>query len=109
MIRFFFRLMATLMLAVGAIMAVLDATRTVAAKSLVLTPLQTSWQATFPDSLASFQALLETGVHPLAWDPIALFVLGLPGFVVFAIIALLVERKLDSLEFSVIFIAFPTV
>ena len=52
MFRFLFRLAATIALAVAVIMAVLDATRTVAASQLVLTPLDTSWLTVSPDTLA---------------------------------------------------------
>jgi len=88
MIRFFFRLFATLVLAGAVIMAVLDATRTVAASALVMTPLGESWSATFPASLASLQAFLEAKVSWL-WDPILTAILKLPGFAVLGAIAFL--------------------
>ena len=59
MIRFLFRLLATISLAVAVIMAVLDATRTVAAGSLVTTPLGTSWLAVSPATLESTQAAVR--------------------------------------------------
>jgi len=89
MIRFLFRFLATISLAVAVIMAVLDATRTVAAKALVMTPLVISWDNTFPQQLVEFRAFLVQKVGPLAWDPVALTLLTLPGFVVFAILAFL--------------------
>jgi hypothetical protein len=89
MIRFLFRFLATVSLAAAVIMAVLDATRTVAAKNLVMTPLLSSLEKTFPRQLAQFRAFLEQNVHSLAWDPVAVAVLALPGFVVFAILAFL--------------------
>jgi hypothetical protein len=89
MIRFFFRLLATLALAVTVIMATLDATRTVAAKTLVMTPLLDSWVAVWPEGPAALQALLEQKIHALAWDPVATTILALPGFVAFALLALL--------------------
>ena len=89
MIRAFFRLLAMFALAVAVIMAVLDATRTVAAKTLVMTPLVVSWDKTFPQQLAQFRAFFEQKISPLAWDPVALALLTLPGFVVFAILAFL--------------------
>ena len=69
MIRFLFRFLATVSLAVAVIMAVLDATRTVAAGSLVTTPLGTSWLAVSPATLESAQAAVETWLHPALWDP----------------------------------------
>ena len=89
MLRFLVKVLATLSLAVAIVMAVLDATRMVAAKVLVVTPLQASWASAWPDGLGAFQAFLQLKVHPLAWDPVATAVLSLPGFVVFAIMAFL--------------------
>ena len=89
MFRFLFRLMATIALSISVIMAVLDVTRTIAASALVLTPLRDSWLAASPDTLAATQTFLVEKIHPLAWDPVAVFLLGLPGFVVFAVLALL--------------------
>jgi hypothetical protein len=88
MIRFLFRFLATVALAVAAIMAVLDATRTVAASKLVLTPLGEAWADTLPSLLVSTEQTVRNSIHPLAWDPVALFILGLPGFVVFGLLAL---------------------
>lgn len=89
MIRFLFRLLAMLALAVAVIMATLDATRTVAAKMLVTTPLRDSWTSAWPDGLEGLQAFLQTKVHAFAWDPVAVTVLALPGFIVFAVLAFL--------------------
>lgn len=89
MIRFFFRLLATVALAIAVIMAVLDATRSVAGQELVLTPLRTSWSGVSPDTLAAFEQLVRANIHPLAWDPAALWLLHLPGFAVFAMLAFL--------------------
>lgn len=89
MIRFLFKFFATLSLAVAVVMAVLDTTRTVAAKALVVTPLQASWTSAWPDGLTTFQTFMVQKIHPAAWDPVALAVLSLPGFVVFAILAFL--------------------
>ena len=87
MIRFLFRFLATISLAVAVIMAVLDATRTIAAGDWVMTPLGASWLAVSPATLESAQEAVETWLHPVLWDPVALFVLKLPGFIVFAVIA----------------------
>ena len=88
MIRFLFRFLALVALSVAVIMAVLDATRTLAASELVITPLGESWAATLPDLLALTEQNVRHYVHPLAWDPVALFILRLPGFAVFGVLAL---------------------
>lgn len=59
MLRFLFRLAAMVALAIAVIMAVLDATRTVAASHLVVTPLKTSWGAVSPDTLAATEAFVR--------------------------------------------------
>jgi uncharacterized membrane protein YdfJ with MMPL/SSD domain len=89
MIRFLFRFLATIALAVAVIMAVLDATRTVAAGDWVMTSLGTSWLTVSPSTLESAQKAVETWLHPAFWDPVALFVLKSPGFIVFAVVAFL--------------------
>jgi hypothetical protein len=89
MIRFLFRFLALVALSVAAIMAVLDATRSLAASALVTTPLGESWAATLPDLLALAEQNVRHYIHPLAWDPAALFILGLPGFAVFGALALI--------------------
>ncbi len=89
MIRFLFRFLATIALSVATIMAVLDATRTIAASALVTTPLGESWAETLPDLLVLAEQNVRHYLHPIAWDPVALFILGLPGFAVFGFLALL--------------------
>ncbi|MGB3390296.1 MAG: hypothetical protein WBA88_20205 [Pseudaminobacter sp.] len=76
-------------LAIAVIMAVLDATRTIAASQLVTTPLSTSWAAVSPDSLNAAQQFVRVEIHPLLWDPVIVSVLNLPGFAVFGILAFL--------------------
>ena len=89
MIRFFFRLLATFSLAVAVIMAVIDATRTIASSQLVLTPLGTSWITVSPDTLAALQGFIAERAHPLLWDPVVASILAQPGAVVFSVLALL--------------------
>jgi hypothetical protein len=88
-LRFLFRLLAMISLAVAVIMAVLDATRTIAASQLVTTPLSTSWIAVSPDTLNAAQQFVRVQIHPLLWDPVIASVLALPGFAVFGVLAFL--------------------
>lgn len=89
MFRFLFRLMATFSLAVAVIMAVLDVTRTIAASRLVLTPLGDSWRSVSPSTLEQVQTFILEKAHPLVWNPVMVFILDLPGFVVFGVLAFL--------------------
>lgn len=88
MLRFLFRFLSTVSLAIAVVMAVLDATRSVASSALVTTPLGQSWQAVSPGTLAAVRKFMETTLHPLLWDPVVLAILHLPGFVVFGLLAL---------------------
>lgn len=89
MFRFLFRLAAMVSLSVAVIMAVVDATRTVAASQLVTTPFKTSWNAVSPETLGAAEMFVREKVNPLLWDTAVNWVLALPGFVVFAALALL--------------------
>lgn len=76
-------------LSISVIMAVLDATRTVAATHLVMTPLKTSWNAVSPDTLGAAESFVRDHVQPLLWDTVIDWIISLPGFAVFAALALL--------------------
>ena len=89
MFRFLFRLMATVSLAVAVIMAVLDVTRTIAASRLALTSLGESWLGVSPATLDAVQRFIIDNAHPLVWNPVMVFILGQPGFVVFGVLAFL--------------------
>ncbi|UVK40582.1 hypothetical protein LHFGNBLO_002066 [Mesorhizobium sp. AR10] len=89
MLRFIFRLAAAVALSVSVIMAVLDATRSVAASALVMTPLNTSWLAVSPDTRSAFESYIRDNINPLLWDGVIAWVLNQPGFAVFAVLAFL--------------------
>jgi hypothetical protein len=91
MIRLIFRLLALAALSVAAIMAVLDATRSIAQSALVLTPLADSWAFASPATLTALRDWVVVNLHPLVWDPLAASLLGLPGFVIFAALAFLLH------------------
>ena len=76
-------------LAIAIIMAVLDATRSIAADQLVLTPLATSWASFSPQTLANAERLVVDNLPRFLWDPVSTTVLAAPGFVAFAVLALL--------------------
>lgn len=88
MIRFLFRFLSTVALAVGVVMAVLDATRTVAASALVMTPLGMSWAAISPDTLDRAKTFVTGSIGAAMWDPVMTSVLALPGFAVFGALSL---------------------
>jgi hypothetical protein len=90
MIRFLLRVLSVIALAVATILAVLDATRTIAASKLVLTPLGQSWADMAPSSLAAAREAVM-GHAPWLWDPIATWLLALPGFLVVLVLALVLQ------------------
>lgn len=83
------RLLSTILLAVAVIMAVLDATRSIAVGSWVMTPVGVSWGAVSPQSLDRFQELVTSSLPMMVWDPLMLTLLRLPGFIVFTALSLL--------------------
>jgi hypothetical protein len=89
MIRFVFRLFALFFLAVAIILAVVDATHSVAQGAYVMTALGQSWYSVSPSTINLAQALVQRYTLPFLWDPVMVWILTLPGFVVFAALALI--------------------
>lgn len=89
MFKAFMRLLAMVMLAITVIMAVLDATRSIAADRLVLTPLGTSWNDVAPTLLGQIETLIDSRLPAFVLDPLFTGLLSAPGFAVFAVLALL--------------------
>ncbi|MBA8877605.1 hypothetical protein [Phyllobacterium myrsinacearum] len=89
MIRPVLRLLAYIALAMAIIAAVLDAARSVGASHLVTTSLQESWQSLSASSLSLVEAYFKAHFYPVLWDPMMLWVLEAPTFVIFAILAFL--------------------
>jgi hypothetical protein len=88
-IRFMFRLLAYIALSLAIIAAVLDAARSVGASQLTMTSLQESWQSISPSSLALAETSIKTHIYPILWDPLMLWILEAPTFVIFALLAFL--------------------
>lgn len=89
MIGALFRLLATVALAAGVIMAVLDATRSIAASAVVLTPLSDAWAGVSPSTFQAFDEMIGTNLPAFAHTIIVDGILAAPGFVVFGALALL--------------------
>lgn len=88
MVRFLFRALATFCLAVAVILAVLDATRSVAMSSLMLTPLGESFSAAAPQALQALENAARDHAGPLGASALA-WLLAQPGAAVFVIAAFL--------------------
>jgi len=88
MFRFVFRLIATFALAVAVVLVVIDATRSIAADMVVMTPLAESWRALSAQTLASAEDFVRGGAGNGVWRALDA-VLAMPGFAVFIVLALL--------------------
>ncbi|EFL87847.1 hypothetical protein [Ahrensia sp. R2A130] len=82
------RVVGLAVLAFALVLAVLDLTRSISAAAPVVTPLAELWQTTSAGTFEWLQTTV-TGLHALLWDPTLLFVLQLPGWIVFFAIAML--------------------
>ncbi|MCP1198964.1 hypothetical protein [Notoacmeibacter sp. MSK16QG-6] len=87
MIRFIFRALSLIFLAVAIILAVIDISRSVAVSAFVMTPLIDSMQAALPRMTLGLRESLE-GVDESLWWLVSMM-LSVPGAVLFAILALL--------------------
>ena len=54
-----------------------------------MTPLSESWQATSPATFALAEKMTREAMVKELWDPVALTILSVPGFVIFGVLALL--------------------
>ena len=91
MFRALLRLLSMVMLAIAVIMAVLDATRSIAASALVMTPLEASWMTVSPWTLAWTEAMIGERLPAFFLYTVMAGFLALPGFAVFAGLALLLS------------------
>ena len=88
MIRLIFRFLSAISLAVAVIMAVSDATRSIAISHLEPTPLGAYWLQYAPDSLDAARVWIAANA-PWLWDPLLATVLKVPGFAAFGVLAFL--------------------
>lgn len=89
MFRALFRLLSMIALSIAVIMAVIDATRSVAAETLVMTPLISSWRDVAPSLLEGLEQSMTRSLPPFLWDPVMTTILSQPGFAIFTVLALL--------------------
>ena len=75
-------------LALALVLAVLDITRSITASAIVLTPLADAWVNISPATLLSAKEMIETSLHPVLWDPVIMFILKLPSWLVFWFVAM---------------------
>ena len=88
MFQFLSRSLGLALLAAALVFAVLDITRSITASALVVTPLARTFVDMAPQMAANLETSL-TALHPYAWDPVAVFVLALPTWLVLWFLAML--------------------
>jgi hypothetical protein len=96
MIRFFFRALGLVFLAVGFVFFVYDGTKSIAGNALFFTPLTDTWNSVHAASLQQVQPVIERYAGKFAWDQVSLWVLNAPTFAVFGVIGavlVLIGRK----------------
>lgn len=89
MIRTIIRGAALFSLALALITAVLDLTRTIADTELTYTSMGVSWSKFSIGTLEKSQAFVTQYLHPFVWDPIIVYILQAPTWLVFSLIWLL--------------------
>jgi hypothetical protein len=87
MLSFMARVIGLFLLVLALITAVMDITRSIGASKMVLTPLGEAWSKIGEASLGAAQVSVETYIHPLVWDPVIVWVLLWPSWLIFAILA----------------------
>ena len=87
--RLVLRVVGTLLIAFAVILVIIDGTRSLAANGLVFTPLEATWQAMQPESLAAARNFLGTRLFGPLLDPVVSAVLNVPGWPVVGIPGLL--------------------
>jgi hypothetical protein len=96
MIRFFFRALGLVFLALGFVLFVYDGTKSIAGNALFYTPLTDTWNSVHAASLQQVQPVIERYAGKLAWDQVSQWVLNAPTFAVFGVIGavlVLIGRK----------------
>jgi hypothetical protein len=83
--RLLLRLLGTWLLGMALILLIIDGTRSLAASSLVMTPLAETWTALHKESLEGFRAFLASRFFGPVLEGAVDAVLGLPGWIVLGV------------------------
>jgi hypothetical protein len=99
MIRFLFRFIGLLCLALGFILLVYDGTKSIADQRVYITKVSDVWTSVHETSLAQVQPMLER-IAPVLWDPVARTFLDAPSWLVLVILGallMIIGRKKKKL------------
>jgi hypothetical protein len=83
--RLLFRLLGTWLLGIALILLIIDGTRSLAESGLVMTPLGETWNQLHAASLVELQNFLSSRFFGPILNPVVSGLLGLPGWIVFAV------------------------
>jgi hypothetical protein len=86
MIKFLFRALGFLLLCGAFVFFIYDATRSMAASSLMSTKTAEAWRFFDPGSAQRVQLLIQGGAEQRSWEPVAETVLDAPAFVVVGLV-----------------------
>lgn len=89
MIRFLFRFIGLMLIALAFILFVYDGTRSIAGNKIFITQVGDVWSNVHQNSLLLLQPAIERHVAVWLWDPVVLTVLTAPSWLVLAIIGAL--------------------
>ena len=89
MIRFLFRFIGLMLIALAFILFVYDGTRSIAGNKIFITQVGDVWSNVHQNSMLLLQPAIERHVAVWLWDPVALTVLTAPSWLVLAIIGAL--------------------
>ena len=88
-IRFIFTVVGLWICALALLGLVLDGVRSIAANEVVTKSLGITWTELGADSLEASKAFITQNLHPFVWDPVFLWILSMPGWLIAALIGLL--------------------
>ena len=86
MIKFLFRALGFLLLCGAFVVFIYDATRSMAASSLMSITTAEAWKLFHPGSAQRLQLLIQGGAEQRSWEPVAETVLDAPAFVVVGLV-----------------------
>lgn len=104
--RFLTIVLSLFFLAIGVLLAVVDATRSIAANDWVYTPLAETWQAYAPSLLDSLEVATKAGSASFLWEKLISPALQAPGWATFFVLAFIVylaswrRKKRDPFAYS---------
>lgn len=96
MIRFLFRFIGLILLALAFILVIYDGMKSIVGNGLLITNTRTLWELVSAGSLVKLKPMIEPYAGGLLWDPIMLAILATPSWSLlgfFGILLLLFGRR----------------